>query len=48
MAIAWTLRHPAVDGAIVGLRTPEQGAEILGGAGPELSAGEVEEIEAAP
>jgi aryl-alcohol dehydrogenase-like predicted oxidoreductase len=24
VAIAWTLRHPAVDGAIVGFRRPEQ------------------------
>jgi aryl-alcohol dehydrogenase-like predicted oxidoreductase len=30
-AIAWTLANPAVDGAIVGFRRPEQVAEILGG-----------------
>jgi aryl-alcohol dehydrogenase-like predicted oxidoreductase len=31
-AVAWTLANPAVDGAIVGFRRPEQVAEILGGA----------------
>ena len=30
-AIAWTLANPAVDGAIVGFRRPEQVSEILGG-----------------
>lgn len=32
MAIAWTLRHPAVTGAIVGARRPEQVDEIVGAA----------------
>jgi aryl-alcohol dehydrogenase-like predicted oxidoreductase len=31
VAIAWTLANPAVDGAIVGFRRPEQVGEILGG-----------------
>jgi aryl-alcohol dehydrogenase-like predicted oxidoreductase len=29
VAIAWALRHPAVDGAIVGMRRPEQVEELL-------------------
>ena len=33
-AIAWTLANPAVDGAIVGFRRPDQVGEILGGGGP--------------
>jgi aryl-alcohol dehydrogenase-like predicted oxidoreductase len=32
VAIAWTLRNPAVDGAIVGVRRPEQVDELLAGA----------------
>jgi aryl-alcohol dehydrogenase-like predicted oxidoreductase len=31
LAIAWTLANPAIDGAIVGFRRPEQVREILGG-----------------
>lgn len=30
MAIAWTLHHPAVSGAIVGIRHPEQATGVLG------------------
>jgi aryl-alcohol dehydrogenase-like predicted oxidoreductase len=37
VAIAWTLRNPAVDGAIVGLRRPEQVDELLVAATLELS-----------
>ena len=36
VAIAWTLRNPAVDGAIVGLRRPEQVDELLGAASLQL------------
>ncbi len=36
VAIAWTLRNPAVDGAIVGVRRPGQVDELLAGAGLEL------------
>ena len=36
VAIAWTLRNEAVDGAIVGLRRPEQLDELLAGATLEL------------
>jgi aryl-alcohol dehydrogenase-like predicted oxidoreductase len=37
VAIAWTLRHPAVDAAIVGLRRPDQADELIAGATLELS-----------
>lgn len=36
VAIAWTLRHPAVTGAIVGARRPDQLDELLGAATLEL------------
>ena len=36
VAIAWTLRNPAVDGAIVGVRHPGQVDELLAGAALEL------------
>jgi aryl-alcohol dehydrogenase-like predicted oxidoreductase len=32
VAIAWTLRNPAVDGAIVGIRRPDQVDELLSAA----------------
>jgi aryl-alcohol dehydrogenase-like predicted oxidoreductase len=47
VAIAWTLHHPAVTGAIVGFRSPKQVAGIAGSMSFRLSAGEVDEIEAA-
>jgi aryl-alcohol dehydrogenase-like predicted oxidoreductase len=37
VAVAWTLRHPAVDGAIVGFRRPDQVDPIVVAANPELS-----------
>jgi aryl-alcohol dehydrogenase-like predicted oxidoreductase len=37
VAVAWTLRNPAVDGAIVGFRRPDQVDQIIGGANLELS-----------
>ncbi|MGZ6603588.1 MAG: aldo/keto reductase [Solirubrobacteraceae bacterium] len=37
VAVAWTLRHPAVDAAIVGFRRPDQVDPILVAAGLELS-----------
>jgi aryl-alcohol dehydrogenase-like predicted oxidoreductase len=37
VAVAWTLRHPAVHGAIVGLRRPDQVDPIVAAAGLELS-----------
>jgi aryl-alcohol dehydrogenase-like predicted oxidoreductase len=45
VAIAWTLRHPAVTAAIVGLRRPEQISGIIGAAEFRLSSGELGEIE---
>ncbi|MBX5450034.1 aldo/keto reductase [Thermogemmatispora sp.] len=45
VAIAWTLRHPAVTGAIVGARRPEQISEVIGAAEFRLSPSDLEEIE---
>jgi aryl-alcohol dehydrogenase-like predicted oxidoreductase len=44
VAIAWTLRNPAVTGAIVGVRNAEQVSGIAGAADVNLSAHEVLEI----
>jgi aryl-alcohol dehydrogenase-like predicted oxidoreductase len=44
-AIAWTLRRPEVTAAIVGLRTPEQVAGVIGAGEFRLSREEVTEIE---
>lgn len=46
VAIAWTLRHPAVTAAIVGMRSAKQVEGVIGAAGFRLSAEEVQEIEA--
>jgi aryl-alcohol dehydrogenase-like predicted oxidoreductase len=43
-AIAWTLANPAVDGAIVGFRRPEQVGEILGGGDLTLGASVAAEL----
>jgi aryl-alcohol dehydrogenase-like predicted oxidoreductase len=45
VAIAWTLRNPAVDGAIVGLRRPDQVDELLAAAALELSDEDAAELE---
>ncbi len=45
IAVAWTLRHPAVDAAIVGFRRPDQVDPILPAAGLELTDEEIAEIE---
>ena len=45
IAVAWTLRNPAVDGAIVGFRRPDQVDPILPALGLELSDADVVEIE---
>jgi aryl-alcohol dehydrogenase-like predicted oxidoreductase len=45
VAIAWTLRHPAVTAAIVGGRRPDQVDGIIGAAGFSLSEDELERIE---
>ena len=47
VAIAWTLRHPAVTAAIVGGRRPDQVDGIIGAAESRLSEDEIEEIETA-
>lgn len=46
VAVAWTLRLPAVTGAIVGARSPQQIAGIIGAMEFRLSADEIAEIEA--
>jgi aryl-alcohol dehydrogenase-like predicted oxidoreductase len=45
VAVAWTLRNPAVDAAIVGFRRPDQVDPIAVAAGLELSDDDVAEIE---
>jgi aryl-alcohol dehydrogenase-like predicted oxidoreductase len=45
VAIAWTLRNPAVDGAIVGFRRPDQVDGPLVAATLELSDDDVAELE---
>lgn len=47
IAIAWTLRHAVVTGAIVGSRRPEQVEGTIGAAEFRLSAAELEEIASA-
>ncbi len=47
VAVAWTLRHPGVDGAIVGFRRPDQIDPILAAANLELSDEDLEQIGAA-
>lgn len=44
-AIAWTLRNPAVTGAIVGVRNAKQVQGIIGAAEFRLSSSEIEQIE---
>lgn len=45
VAIAWTLRHPAVTAAIVGMRSAKQVEGVIGAADFRISTDEVEEIE---
>ena len=45
VAIAWTLRNPAVAGAIVGFRSPEQVDPLIGAADLELDADDIDTIE---
>jgi aryl-alcohol dehydrogenase-like predicted oxidoreductase len=45
VAVAWTLRNPAVDGAIVGFRRPDQVDPIVTAANLELTDADVAEIE---
>jgi len=46
VAIAWTLRHAAITGAIVGMRSAAQAREVLGALEFRLSTEEIAEIEA--
>jgi aryl-alcohol dehydrogenase-like predicted oxidoreductase len=45
VAIAWTLRNPAVTAAIVGVRSPKQVDGVIGAGDFRLSDEEVREIE---
>lgn len=45
VAVAWTLRNPAVDGAIVGFRRADQVDPLITAAELELSSADVDEIE---
>ncbi len=45
VAVAWTLRNPAVDGAIAGFRRPDQVDPILAAASLDLSDQDMTEIE---
>ncbi len=45
VAVAWTLRNPAVDGAIVGFRRPDQVDAIVAAANLELTDDDLDEIE---
>jgi aryl-alcohol dehydrogenase-like predicted oxidoreductase len=45
VAIAWVLRNPAVDGAIVGFRRPDQIDPVIAGGSLELSDDDVDVIE---
>ena len=45
VAVAWTFRNPAVDGAIVGFRAPEQVDPILAAAKLELTDEDLDQIE---
>jgi aryl-alcohol dehydrogenase-like predicted oxidoreductase len=45
VAIAWTLRHPSVTGAIVGARNAKQVDGVIRGADLQLTAAEIAEIE---
>ena len=47
VAIAWTLRNPAVTGAIVGSRSAKQAEGVMGAGEFRLSESEIAEIEAA-
>ena len=46
VAIAWTLRNPAVTSAIVGMRSPKQAQGVIGALEFRLSPAEIAEIEA--
>jgi aryl-alcohol dehydrogenase-like predicted oxidoreductase len=45
VAVAWTLRHPAVTAAIVGARKPEQVDDVVAAAAIHLTQSDLKEIE---
>jgi aryl-alcohol dehydrogenase-like predicted oxidoreductase len=45
VAVAWVLRHPAITGAIVGFRNPQQVDGVIGALTFRLTQGEIDEIE---
>ena len=45
VAVAWTLRNPPVDGAIVGFRRPDQVDPILTAASLDLTDQDIADIE---
>jgi aryl-alcohol dehydrogenase-like predicted oxidoreductase len=45
VAIAWTLRHPAITGAIVGVRSARQVEGVIGAGDFRLSEAEATELE---
>jgi aryl-alcohol dehydrogenase-like predicted oxidoreductase len=47
VAVAWTLRNPAVDAAIVGFRHPDQVEEILPAASMQLTSDDISTVEEA-
>ena len=47
VSIAWVLKHPAVTGAIVGVRNPNQADEVMGGATLQLTDEDIRQIEQA-
>jgi aryl-alcohol dehydrogenase-like predicted oxidoreductase len=47
VAIAWTLRNPAVTGAIVGMRRPDQADGVISAAGIDLNSNDLLEIDRA-
>jgi aryl-alcohol dehydrogenase-like predicted oxidoreductase len=47
VAIAWVLSHPAVAGAIVGIRSAQEAEQLVGAADLELDQDELSEIESA-
>ena len=47
VAIAWMLRHPAVTAAIVGMRSAEQAAGVIGALEFRLTPEEIAEIDRA-
>lgn len=47
VSIAWVLHHPAVTGAIVGVRNPKQADEVVGGATLKLTDEDIRQIDEA-